>query len=192
MIDIAKKFFLVVFMIYMIMFLLTSCSNAHAGELSVGVSEMPAGHSEGATTRCMNSGFGVDLEYTVPLTYNFHKYVGVELTPGGMLTYSNFETAFRLGAGQPESKQKRESAVTLTATLRPTVRVWKLRAYKLFGFGVDYNQPDNTFGLGRLQKGQGLGFDFTDTMAIDISERKFLRYDGTFYRYNTATFTYSF
>jgi len=183
-----------------------TCSQAQAFELStdheiaVGYKDMIAGHSEGqdpddeVNTRCMNGGFGVDLEYKMPLNFDYNKWIGVSLVPGGMLTYSNFETAFRLGAGQPESKQKRESSVRLTGTLRPTLRVWKVRLFKTYGLGYDYNEPTGSFGLGyiRPDDSRGIGIDFTDNISLDYDEYKFVRYDGTTYRYQTFTMGWTF
>lgn len=185
-------------------FVLGTCSVkcANAGEfnvkqeVAVGYKDMIAGHSEGTTDRCMNGGFGVDLEYRVPMSYDLNKYLGVSLVPGAMLTYSNFETAYRPYAGGPESEQEREQSIRLTGTVRPTLRIWKVRLYKTLGWGYDYNQPDGTFDLGyiRPDDSRGIGIDFTDWLSFNADEYKFVRYDGTTYRYQSfsAVFTFEF
>ena len=158
---------------------------------SIGVNRMTNGHSEGAKNRCMNDGWAIDGEYVIPLSLDFNKYIGISLVPGAMLTYSNFETAYRETSKSKESDRKRESGVTLAGTLRPTIRLWKIRAYKLFGLGVDYNQPDSAWDFGYIKSGEGIGIDITDNVSLDGSRRKFKRNDGTFYKYNTLTLTIS-
>ena len=182
------------------------CSESRAGEfsidkqLSVGYKDMLGGHSESqssgdpASTRCMNGGFGVDLEYRLPLSYDLNKWLGVSLVPGAMLTYSNFDTASRKTSTSPESKQRRESSIRETMTLRPTLRIWKVRLFKVYGFGLDYNQPTRSFGLGyiRPDDSRGVGVDFTENFSVNAEEYKFVRYDGTTYRYQTVNLNWTF
>jgi len=184
------------------MFVLGTCSvkcayavdMSYDHELSVGYKDMLAGHSEGATDRCMNGGFGIDVEYRLPFNLDFNKLIGLSLVPGGMLTYSNFETAYRRTATSPESQQKRESSLRVTGTLRPTLRIWKVRLYRVYGFGYDYNQPDNrlAFGFIRPDDSRGIGIDFTDSVSINAEEYKFIRFDATTYRYRSVNLTIAF
>jgi hypothetical protein len=180
------------FLIALIVVCACSLGKANAGEVAVGLTNMVAGHSEGAKDRCMNDGLALDLEYRVPFTYDFHKYLGVEMTPGVMLRYANFETAYRMTSTSPESQQKRESGVALSGTLRPTIRVWRAKVFKLYGYGLDYNQPDGAFGFGYFKNGEGVGLDITDSITLEVSRRKFVRRDGTTYRFMTGTFTMTF
>jgi hypothetical protein len=186
------------------MIVLGTCSVkcANAGEfsvnqeVSVGYKDMVAGHSEGkgADQRCMNGGFGVDLEYRLPLSYDLNKWLGVSVVPGAMTTYSNFETAFRVTSTSPESKQKQESSFRETLTLRPTIRIWKVRLFKVYGLGLDYNEPTRSFGLGyiRPDDSRGIGVDFTENFSVNAEEYKFIRYDGTTYRYQTVNLNWTF
>ena len=92
------------------LFVLGTCSVkcANACELSIGTSFIDGSHSEGSKTRCMNTGFGVDLGYEVkPLDYELHKLLNVSLNTGVLATYSNFETAYRATSRSPESDMKR-------------------------------------------------------------------------------------
>lgn len=166
--------------------------SATAGSIGVTRSMMTGGHSEGLDTRCMNDGWGIDLEYKHPFMYTVNDWFGVGLTPGFMLTYSRFETAYRETSSHPMSDYDKESGYTATATLRPTVKLWKIRAYALLGIGYDYNEPEGSFDFGMIKNGFGAGVDITENWSLDLSERQFERFDGTFYKYSSATITYTF
>jgi len=157
---------------------------------------MPAGHSEGneddGSNRCVNTGYGVDIGYDYqPFKYNLHKYLGVSLRLGGLVTYTNYETALRESVGSTESAQARESSVTLLAVAKPTLDIGAFKPYLFLGAGPDYMQSRGV-GFGYLIKAFGADMEVTDNLSFGVSRREYMRTDKSFYRYYTATLNYSF
>ena len=86
---------------------------------------------------------------------------------------------------------KREIGLTIGVTAKPTVTVGIVSVYPIFGFGYDYNEPDDAFGFG-VTTGFGADIEITDDVKLSVSRREFNRFDRTFYRYNTATVIFEF
>jgi len=164
-----------------------SCGDVFAGDMTYGVSYMRNGHSEGTEetkTRCVNDGVGIDVGYDFePLAADLNKYFGMKLRYGGMVTYTNYETAFRVTSTSPESDQRRENSVTMTATVKPGLKILDFHPYLYFGAGPDWMQS-NGFDIGMF-RGAGLDYDFTDDFSMGFNVRKFFRADGSTYKYGT-------
>ncbi len=169
-------------------------STSFAGDLTLGLSFMKNGHSEGTEetkTRCVNDGAGVDLGYQFePLTYDLFKYFKPEVRFGGMVTYTVYETAFRECASCEESDQRMEHSVTMTATAKPGVQIGAFHPYGYFGAGPDWMQS-NGFDVG-VFAGAGLDVDFTKTFSLGTNYRKFHRSDGSTYKYVTLQAMFEF
>lgn len=174
-----------------IIIILMIAGPAIAGQLTVGLSKIPSAHSESDSDRCLNDGYAVDAGWIwKPLTFNLNKYFGIEIGAGVLGTYSNIESAYRKTVKSPESKQKRESSLTILGMLKPTIRIWKFKPYFFLGAGPDFSTTEGT-DFGYLKKGKGIDFELTNTITIGVSDRKYYR-SGTFYRYQTATLNISF
>ena len=165
----------------------------HCGELGMGLSYMPSGHSEGRYDhRCVNDGVGVDVGYDwEPLSYDLYKYLGVSLRMGGLLTYMNYETAYREKTSAPESDQRRESSVTLLAVAKPTIEIGRFKPYLMLGVGPDYMESRD-FDIGYLKHAYGFDVELTDKYSLGFSTRELWRQDDSWYRVHTATFTIEF
>jgi len=61
----------------------------------------------------------------------------------------------------------------------------------MFGAGFDYMQSDG-MDVGWLEDAQGLDFRITDRVSLGVNERKFMRDDGGFYKYQGAQITITF
>jgi len=161
----------------------------HAADLEFGIGAVnqPNGHSEGQHTRCINDGYGLDILVGYPLSYDFHKLVGIQLDPGILSTYRNYETAHRLTSRGKESDQRREHTWTLQGIVRPGIRIWEVKAFGIFGAGSDLMQSEG------LDIGYSIGAGFyvplSETWGFQYSSRKFYRLDGGTYQSQAGMIT---
>ena len=162
-----------------------------AADLTVAVSQIPAAHSESDSDRCLNYGAGLDVGWDwMPLDFNFNKYFAVKMKTGLLGTISVIQSAYREKSSSPISIRRNESAITLLAVIKPTIKIWRFSPYLMLGAGPDWSTAEG-FDVGYLERGYGLDLEISDNVDVGFSERKFNR-SGTFYRYRTLGITIKF
>jgi len=162
-----------------------------AGDLTVGVSNIPSAHSESKKDRCLNYGGALDIGWDwTPLELDFNKYLGLQLKAGLLGTYSSIQSAYREKAANPMSNRRNESAITLLGVLKPTIKIWRFSPHLMLGAGPDWSTAEG-FDIGYLEYGVGLYFEISENIGIGYSQRKFNR-AGTFYKYQTIGINITF
>jgi len=159
-------------------------SLAMAGDLSIGAGQMN-GHSN-AKHRCTDKGVSVVVGYDDTL----YRYGYLDLRVGALLTYGNFQTAYRYMAADKSTDKRRETLVNLSTVIKPTVHIGPVDLYYMAGVGYEYFQPD---GLGAgWTHGAGISYQVTDRVAAKIERRLFYRNDTGFNKHTTLSVRISF
>jgi hypothetical protein len=121
---------------------------------------------------------------------NLLKYLGVDLRLGGIITYANFQTAYRAKAELPRSDKRRENLFNLSGVVKPTVNFGPVFVYATAGIGAEYFQPDG-YGVGHLY-GFGAGYKLTDSVLLGVDTKKFFRRDTGNHKQLLGQFTITF
>ena len=180
-----KKSFIMLFAMVLIPGILS------AGDLKVGVSQIPSAHSESDSDRCLNYGAGLDVGWDwTPLKFDLNKYASLKLKAGLLGSYSMIQSAYREKAALPMSIRRNESAITLLGVIKPTIKIWRFSPFIMLGAGPDWSTAEG-FDIGYLERGYGLNLEILDNIDVGFSERKFNR-SGSFYRYRTLEMTITF
>jgi opacity protein-like surface antigen len=172
--------------LYIIIMVVALCANANAGELSVGAGLMD-GHSD-TQGRCINPGYSADIQYVETIA----GFGLVHLDAGGLFTFSRYETASRETVGSHEYDQRTDTSLTLSAVIKPTLRISRLSVYYVFGIGPDWMEGKGEgLDYGWLT-GVGLSFKLTDRVSIGVTERRYSRHDTGNYHNQTGYITMTF